>query len=164
ASNPFYPNQNTTELNPFPYDITPPVTCFDTQGTNTSIARPTYSSSPNPPYAGITVTLDGTASTPPSGPFHWQQIINPGDPVITLSDTTAAKPTFLAPTVTGAEPDLPVDCGRKRNCAGFGSERRLRGCSNRGSPGGTGSGSDCELIAGESGGWRNRGNAHRTRS
>src|SRR6185312_11586912 len=103
ASNPFYPNQNTTELNPFPYDITPPVTCFDTQGTNTSIARPTYSSSPNPPYAGITVTLDGTASTPPSGPFHWQQIINPGDPVITLSDTTAAKPTFLAPTVTGAQ-------------------------------------------------------------
>jgi hypothetical protein len=103
ASNPFYPNQNTGELNPFPYDITPPVTCFDTQGTNTSIARPTYSSSPNPPYAGIPVTLDGTASTPPGGPFHWQQIINPGDPTITLSDPTAAKPTFLAPTVTGAQ-------------------------------------------------------------
>jgi len=46
------------------------------------------------------VTLDGTGSTPPTGPFTWTQIINGGDPVIALSSTTAAKPTFVAPLVT----------------------------------------------------------------
>lgn len=53
---------------------------------------------------GSTVTLDGTASSDP----------DPGDPAltylwtapagITLSDPTAAKPTFVAPQVTGATP------------------------------------------------------------
>ena len=65
APAPFYPNQNTPQLNPFPYDVVPPLTC--TAGTFTSVARPTFSSTPNPPFAGVTVTLDGTASTPPRG-------------------------------------------------------------------------------------------------
>lgn len=103
ASNPFYPNQNTTELNPFPYDITPPVTCFDTQGTNTSIARPQYFSTPNPPFAGVKVTLDGTLSTPTGGPFQWSQIVNPGDPVVNITNPTLAKASFIAPTVTGSQ-------------------------------------------------------------
>jgi hypothetical protein len=101
AGSPFYPNQNTGELNPFPYDTTPPVTCF--AGTSTSVARATYSSNPNPPFAGVPVTLDGTASTPPSGPFQWSQIINPGDPTVNIQNATSAKATFLAPTVLGAQ-------------------------------------------------------------
>jgi hypothetical protein len=101
AANPFYPNQNTGQLNPFPYDIVPALTCF--AGTSTSVARPQFSSSPNPPFAGITVTLDGTASTPPTGPFAWSQIINPGDPVVNIINPTSAKPTFIAPVVAGGQ-------------------------------------------------------------
>jgi hypothetical protein len=101
APNPFFPNQNITELNPFPYDVTPPVTCF--AGTSTSIARPTYSSNPNPPFAGVAVTLDGTLSTPAGGPFQWSQIINPGDPVVNIQNPTSAKATFIAPSVTASQ-------------------------------------------------------------
>jgi hypothetical protein len=101
APAPFYPNQNTPQLNPFPYDVVPPLTC--TAGTFTSVARPTFSSTPNPPFAGVTVTLDGTASTPPTGPFTWSQIINPGDPVVTINNPNSAKPTFIAPTVAGSQ-------------------------------------------------------------
>ncbi len=101
AGSPFYPNQNTGQLNPFPYDITPPLTCFP--GTMSSVARPTFSSTPNPPFAGLTVTLDGTASTPPTGPFAWSQIVNPGDPVVPINNPTSAKATFIAPTVAGSQ-------------------------------------------------------------
>ncbi|MGE5325139.1 MAG: PKD domain-containing protein, partial [Actinomycetota bacterium] len=101
AGNPFYPNQNTGELSPFPYDTVPAVTCF--AGTATSVARATFSSNPNPPFAGVTVTLDGTLSTPPSGPFQWTQILNPGDPPVTIQNATSAKATFIAPTVTGSQ-------------------------------------------------------------
>ena len=101
AGNPFYPNQNTPQLNPFPYDITPPLTCF--AGTSSSVARPAFTSTPNPPFAGVTVTLDGTASTPPTGPFAWSQIVNPGDPVVTINNPTSAKATFIAPTVAASQ-------------------------------------------------------------
>lgn len=46
------------------------------------------------------VTLDGTASSDPDGDpltFVWAQT---GGPPVTLSDSTAAQPTFTAPTVT----------------------------------------------------------------
>jgi hypothetical protein len=98
---PFYPNQNSGPLNPFPDDVVPPLTCIP--GTFTSVARPTFSSNPNPPFAGVTVTLDGTASTPMTGPFTWTQIINPGDPVVTINNPNSAKATFLAPTVASSQ-------------------------------------------------------------
>jgi hypothetical protein len=101
ASYPFYPNQNSGQLTPFPYDTVPPLTCIP--GTFTSVARPTFSSNPTPPFAGVKVTLDGTASTPAAGPFTWSQIINPGDPVVTINNPTSAKATFLAPTVAGPQ-------------------------------------------------------------
>jgi hypothetical protein len=94
---PFYGNQQLGQLTPFPDVAAPAVTCVP--GSFTSVALPTYSSNPNPPFAGVTVTLDGTASTPPTGPFTWSQVINPGDPTVNLSSTTAAKPTFVAPLV-----------------------------------------------------------------
>ncbi|HET9183274.1 MAG TPA: hypothetical protein VFP59_14145 [Candidatus Angelobacter sp.] len=101
AGNPFYPNQNLTEVNPFPYDTTPPITCF--AGTASSVARATFSSNPNPPFAGVAVTLDGTLSIPASGPFQWSQIINPGDPTVTIQNANSAKATFIAPTVAGTQ-------------------------------------------------------------
>jgi K319L-like, PKD domain len=98
---PFYPNQNSGPLTPFPDDVVPPLTCIP--GTFASVARPVFSSTPNPPFAGVKVTLDGTASTPTTGPFTWSQIINPGDPVVTISNPNSAKATFLAPTVAGSQ-------------------------------------------------------------
>jgi len=95
---PFYGNQQLGQLLPFPDATTPAPTCIP--GTFTSVALPTYTSNPNPAYAGVTVTLDGTGSTPPTGPFNWIQVINGSDPTVTLSSLTAAKPTFVAPLVT----------------------------------------------------------------
>lgn len=94
---PFYGNQQLGQLAPFPDATIPAATCI--AGNFVSVARPVYSSTPNPAYAGVTVTLDGTASNPPTGPFNWIQIINPGDPVVTINNPTTAKPTFTAPLV-----------------------------------------------------------------
>lgn len=50
--------------------------------------------------AGATVSLDGSASTGPAGAklnYVWQQIEGP---TVSLSDATAPRPTFIAPTVT----------------------------------------------------------------
>ena len=101
--NPFYPNQQLGQLNPFPDATLPPLTCVP--GTFASVAKPTFSSNPTPPFAGVKVTLDGTASTPPTGPFAWSQIINPGDPTVIPPGTTVSGSTFTftAPLVGGAQ-------------------------------------------------------------
>jgi hypothetical protein len=98
---PFYPNQVMSQLNPFPDATLPPLTCVP--GTFASVALPTFKSTPNPPFAGITVTLDGTASTPPTGPFQWAQVVNPGDPIVTINNPTGAQATFVAPVVAGPQ-------------------------------------------------------------
>lgn len=98
---PFYPNQQQGQLNPFPDRTLPPLTCVP--GTLNTVALPKFSSTPNPPFPGVTVTLDGTGSTPPTGPFTWAQVLNPGDPQVVLSDANAAKPTFVAPAVAGPQ-------------------------------------------------------------
>ncbi|HET8889790.1 MAG TPA: hypothetical protein VFQ41_12875 [Candidatus Angelobacter sp.] len=98
---PFFPNQVMGQLSPFPDNTLPPLTCVP--GAITTLAVPKFTSNPNPPFAGVTVTLDGTSSNPPTGPFQWAQIINPGDPTVTISDPFAAKPTFVVPTITGAQ-------------------------------------------------------------
>jgi len=97
---PFYPNQTMTQLNPFPEATLPPLTCVP--GQLSTIAVPKFTSNPNPPFAGVTVTLDGTASTPPTGPLQWVQVINPGDPIVTINNPTGAQATFAAPTVANS--------------------------------------------------------------
>jgi hypothetical protein len=98
---PFFPNQVMGQLNPFPDNTLPPLTCVP--GAITTLAVPRFSSTPNPPFAGITVTLDGTASNPPTGPFQWAQIINPGDPIITINNPTSGTANFVVPTIAGAQ-------------------------------------------------------------
>jgi hypothetical protein len=98
---PFYPNQVMGQLNPFPDNTLPPLTCVP--GAITTLAVPKFSSSPNPPFAGITVTLDGTSSNPPTGPFQWAQIVNPGDPIVTINNATSGTANFVVPTIAGAQ-------------------------------------------------------------
>ena len=53
--------------------------------------------------SGQLVTLNGTLSSDPNGTtvtYAWSQVIQTGDPTVTLSSATAAQPTFTAPTVT----------------------------------------------------------------
>jgi hypothetical protein len=98
---PFYTNQTMTQLNPFPEATLPPLTCVP--GTLSTVAIAKFSSTPNPPFAGVTVTLDGTASTPPTGPFQWTQVVNPGDPIVTINNPTSAQATFVAPVVAASQ-------------------------------------------------------------
>jgi hypothetical protein len=98
---PFFPNQVMGQLNPFPDNTLPPLTCVP--GQITTLAVPKFTSNPNPPFPGVVVTLDGTGSNPPTGPFTWAQVINPGDPIVTISDVTAAKPTFVVPAIAGPQ-------------------------------------------------------------
>jgi hypothetical protein len=98
---PFFPNQVMGQLNPFPDNTLPPLTCVP--GQITTLAVPKFISNPNPPFPGVTVTLDGTGSNPPTGPFQWAQIINPGDPVVTINNPTSAQATFVAPAIAGPQ-------------------------------------------------------------
>jgi hypothetical protein len=98
---PFFPNQVMGQLNPFPDNTLPPLTCVP--GQITTLAVPKFISNPNPPFPGITVTLDGTGSNPPTGPFQWAQIINPSDPVVTINNPNSAQASFVVPQVAGPQ-------------------------------------------------------------
>lgn len=98
---PFFPNQVMGQLNPFPDNTLPPLTCVP--GAITTLAVPKFISNPNPPFPGVTVTLDGTGSNPPTGPFQWAQIINPSDPIVTINNPTSAQATFVVPPVAGPQ-------------------------------------------------------------
>ena len=97
----FYGNQQLAQLAPFPDATIPGPTCV--AGIFASVAQATFSSPTLPgsnPFAGTTVSLLSTGSLPVTGPFNWTQIINPGDPVVTVNNPTAATATFTAPLVS----------------------------------------------------------------
>jgi hypothetical protein len=100
-ASPFFPNQQLNQLSPFPDVVLPPVTCLPGLHSTNALAK--YNSVPNPPSAGVTVTLDATASTPAAGPFLWTQIINPGDPPVAITNPNSATATFIAPLVGGPQ-------------------------------------------------------------
>ena len=98
---PFYPNQVMGQLNPFPDNTLPPLTCVP--GAITTLAVPKFTSNPNPPFPGVTVTLDGTSSNPPTGPFHGHRSSIPAIQSLLSATVNAAKPTFVVPTVAGPQ-------------------------------------------------------------
>jgi hypothetical protein len=86
------------QLSPWPGGVAVNAGC----GAGTVTKMPVANAGPpQTVQSGARVTLDGTASSDPNVPpmpltYSWLQIV--GQPV-TLSDRTAAKPTFTAPTV-----------------------------------------------------------------
>lgn len=92
--------QSIGQLNPFPDDSVPPMSCI-VQGVANAAAS--FSSTSTPISAGMTVTLSSAGSIPVNGPFQWTQIVNPGDPVVTISNPNSPTATFIAPVVTAPQ-------------------------------------------------------------
>ncbi len=98
-----FSNQPIGQLNPWPGASAPNLTCtFNGGGTPPppgASASASYSAAATPIVAGTLVALSAAGSTPTNGPFTWTQIVNPGDPAVTLGTPSAVASTFTAPTV-----------------------------------------------------------------
>jgi len=100
ASNPNgFTKQVIGQLNPFPDNNSPATACVSTVGTNNAKAVASFSPGPGPITTGTLVTLSSAGSTPTNGPFSWQQVVNPGDPFVTITNANSATATFSAPVV-----------------------------------------------------------------
>ncbi len=100
-------SQSIGQLNPFPDDVTPAVGCSPSNAPGGQAqAVASFSGSANPITAGTMVTLSSAGSTPVNGPFLWAQVVNPGDPVVTIVNPTSPTATFVAPVVGPARLSL----------------------------------------------------------
>jgi hypothetical protein len=105
ASNPNgFSNQVIGGLNPFP-DVDPPAeSCQTAVGTAQATAVATWfvttpGNQPAPVATGLTVSLTSAGSNPSNGPFFWEQIVTPGQPIVTVINPTSPIATFIAPVV-----------------------------------------------------------------
>lgn len=94
-----FSNQVIGQLNPFPDATAPATTCVTGGVTATATAVASFSPAPGPVPTGTLVSLFSTGSSPVNGPFLWQQIVNPGDPLVTISNPASPTATFVAPVV-----------------------------------------------------------------
>jgi hypothetical protein len=99
-----FTNQVIGQLNPFP-DATPVATAC-TSSTTTAQATAvadwfvgTAGNQPTPVPTATTVTLTSAGSNPVNGPFFWVQIVNPGNPIVTIINPRSATASFIAPVV-----------------------------------------------------------------
>ncbi len=109
------PSQSVGQLNPFPDDVTPAVGCTPNVapgGAANAVAS--FSGSTTPITAGTIVTLSSAGSTPVNGPFLWTQIVNPGDPQVTIVNPTSPTATFVAPVVGAPLSSRLLADGRRR--------------------------------------------------
>jgi hypothetical protein len=100
------PQQTQTigQLLPFPDATAPALSCIPlTSPGATAQAIATFSAAKTPITAGTVVTLSAGGSTPATGPFSWKQIVNPGDPIVTVSNTSAFTASFVAPVVASPQ-------------------------------------------------------------
>ncbi len=98
-----YSNQPMGQLNPWPGGSAPSLTCNSSGGGTPpppgATAAASYTAAATPIVAGTAVTLSAAGSTPGNGPFTWTQIVNPGDPVVSLGTPSLMTTSFSAPTV-----------------------------------------------------------------
>ena len=99
-----FTNQVIGGLNPFP-DVNPPAeSCQTAVGTAQATAVAdwfvtTPGNQPAPVATGSIVSLTSAGSSPANGPFLWEQIVTPGQPIVTITNPTAPIATFIAPVV-----------------------------------------------------------------
>jgi hypothetical protein len=99
-----FSNQVIGGLNPFP-DVNPPAESCQSavstaQATATAVWYVTTSGNqPAPVATGTIVSLTSAGSSPANGPFVWEQIVTPGQPIVTITNPTAPIATFVAPVV-----------------------------------------------------------------
>jgi hypothetical protein len=94
-----FTNQSVGQLNPFPDATLPPTVCLNTVGTVNANAVASFTPGPGPISTGTVITLSSVGSTPKNGPFSWVQIVNPGDPLVTITNASQPTATFVAPVV-----------------------------------------------------------------
>lgn len=94
-----FSNQVIGQLNPFPDAVTPATSCVTGGVTATATAVASFTPSPGPVATGTVVTLSAAGSNPVNGPFSWVQVVNPGDPLVTITNAHSATATFIAPVV-----------------------------------------------------------------
>jgi hypothetical protein len=96
-----FAKQPVGQLNPWPGGTVPALTCTIWPTGTAPPANPiaSYTAAASPIVAGTQVTLTAAGSTPTDGPYAWKQVLNSGDPVVTLSTPGAMNSTFSAPTV-----------------------------------------------------------------
>jgi hypothetical protein len=99
-----FSNQVIGGLNPFP-DVNPPAeSCQTAVGTAQATATASWyvttsGNQPAPVATGTIVSLTSAGSSPANGPFVWEQIVTPGQPIVTITNPTAPIVTFVAPVV-----------------------------------------------------------------
>lgn len=95
-----FSNQVIGQLNPFPDTGVLPTSCVTGGVTAAATAVATFAPAPGPIATGTLVTLSALpGSNPVNGPFLWTQVVNPGDPIVTISNATSPTATFIAPVV-----------------------------------------------------------------
>jgi hypothetical protein len=94
-----FSNQVIGQLNPFPDATAPATSCVTAGVTANATAVASFSPAPGPVATGTIVTLSSAGSNPVNGPFLWQQIVNPGDPIIAITNANGPTATFTAPVV-----------------------------------------------------------------
>lgn len=95
------PTQVIGQLNPWPDKVAaPPAQACNPTDPNAAHAVASFTASANPIIAGTMVTLSGQGSFPLAGPFAWSQIVNAGDPIVTITNPNSSTATFIAPAVS----------------------------------------------------------------
>ena len=80
------PNQIIGQLSPWPDQVAaPPAQACVPGDPSAAHAVASYKAPVSPIVAGTLVSLSSQGSFPLAGPFAWQQIVNAGDPIITLT-------------------------------------------------------------------------------
>ena len=88
------------QLNPWPdKGAAPPAQTCNPANPNSAQALAGFTASADPITGGTLVTLSAQGSFPLAGPFQWTQIVNPGDPIVTINNATGSTATFIAPAV-----------------------------------------------------------------
>jgi hypothetical protein len=89
------------QLSPWPDKVTAPPAQACVPGDPTAAhAVATFSAPVTPIIAGTLVTLSSQGSFPLAGPFVWSQVVNPGDPMVTINNANGATANFIAPVVS----------------------------------------------------------------